>query len=316
MKRVIKIIFILLIIFFISYYLYSYITIKLSYKDIDILKDTDSKFIRIDNFNLHYKEYGNGDKTILLIHGFAASTFSFREIYTPLSKDYKVYAIDLPGFGLTERVSSKNLTFNPYSRSGQVEVVKRFLDKIGIKKVIILGHSMGGAVASYFTIKYPEYVEKLIIEDGAILNGIMGGGLLNFLKTPIGKFLWTPLVIIFINQISRLKDIAYYDSSIITDEVYYQYKKVLNVKNWDKGLYEIFVSQEKINLEEKLGEINAPTLIIWGEFDKVIPLDVGYNINKLIKNSKLEIIKNCGHVPHEEKPKEFLNIMVDFIENK
>lgn len=313
MKRIVKIILTVLLSIFVIYYLYSYISIQLSYKNIDAIKDSDSKFIKIDNFDLHYKEYGEGEKVIILIHGFGASTYSFRDIFKPLSNYYKVYAIDLPGFGLTERVPSKNLSFNPYSRSGQIEVVKRFLDSIGVKKVIILGHSMGGGVATYFTIKYPEYTEKLIIEDGAVLDGVMGEGLVKFLKTPFGKFLWPPLVKILVNQIARLKDIAYYDTSLITEEVFNQYKKVLNAKNWDKGLYEIVVSQEKLNLEENLDKIEIQTLIIWGEFDKVIPVEIGYELNKLIKNSELKIINKCGHVPHEEKPNEFLEILFEFL---
>lgn len=313
MKRIVKIILIILLSIFVIYYLYSYISIQLSYKNIDDLKDSDSKFIKIDNFNLHYKEYGDSENVILLIHGFGASTYSFRDIFKPLSNYYKVYAIDLPGFGLTERVPSKNLSFNPYSRSGQVEVIKKFLDSLGVKKVIILGHSMGGGVATYFTIKYPQYTEKLIIEDGAIFESVMGEGLVKFLKTFFGKFLWPPLVKILVNQIARLKDIAYYDKSLITEEVFNQYKKVLNAKNWDKGLYEIVISQEKLNLEESLDKIEIPTLIVWGEFDKVISVEMGYKLNKLIKNSELKIINNCGHVPHEEKPEEFLNILFEFI---
>lgn len=316
MKKIFKIILFSLIFLLVLYYLYSYISIKLSYKDIDELKDPDSKFIKIDNFSLHYKEYGNGDKIFLLIHGFGASTYSFREIFDPLSKLGKVYAIDLPGFGLTERVLSKNLNFNPYSRTGQVEVIKRFLDSLDIKKVIPIGHSMGGGVVTYFTIKYPQYVEKLIIVDGAIMDGVMGEGFVKFLKTPIGKFLWTPLVKIFIKQIEKLKDIAYYDKSVITEEVYKNYKKVLNVKNWDTGLYELFISQEKLNLEEKLKEISTPTLIIWGEYDRVIPTDIGYKLNNLIKTSELKIMKNTGHVPHEEKPKDFIKILYEFIEKE
>lgn len=200
----------------------------MSYKDIDSLKDEDSKFIQIENFNLHYKKFGEGEKSLLLIHGFSANIFSFREIFNPLSKYLKVYAIDLPGFGLTERVDKNRVSFNPYSREGEVQVIKIFLEKLNIKKVIILGHSMGGGIATYFTIKHPESVEKLIIEDGAVFEK---GGALNLvkaiIKSPFGKIIWPMLVKIIITQMSKLLDLAYYNKSIIDEEFIKGYKKFL-----------------------------------------------------------------------------------------
>jgi pimeloyl-ACP methyl ester carboxylesterase len=315
MKKTIKIIIISILIILILTYLYSFISIKLSYKDLNSLIYDDSKFIKIENFNVHYLDYGNGEKIILLIHGFGASTYSFRYITLPLTKYGRVIAIDLPGFGLTERPLIKNLNYNPYSRDGQVETIKKFLDSLNIKKVMILGHSMGGGVATYFTIKYPEYVEKLIIEDGAIFDQQFGGSLVKFLKTSFGKFFWPVIVKPLVAQISRLKDIAYYDKNIIKENDIKEYKKALNVKNWDYGLYEITTSLERVNLKEKLNQIEVKVLVIWGEFDKVIPLEVGLEISSLIKNCDFKIIKNCGHVPHEEKPDYFLKILIEFIEN-
>ncbi|MGB9750206.1 MAG: alpha/beta fold hydrolase [Caldisericia bacterium] len=315
MKKFIKYFLIILILLIVIYYFYSVISIKASYKEIDTLKDSDSKFIKIENFNLHYKEYGDKERVILLIHGFAANTFSFREIVKPLSNYGRVIAIDIPGFGLTERPKKSSLNFNPYSRDGQVEVIKMFLDKLNIKKVIILGHSMGGAISTYFTIKYPEYVEKLIIEDGAIYEeGGPPSFISSFLRSSVGKLLWPILVKPFVGQISKLLDIAYYNKSIINDEFIKGYKKVLNVKDWDKGLYEISVANNRINIIDRLKEIKLPTLIIWGEFDKVIPLESGLKLNNDIENSSLIIIKECGHVPHEEKVDEFLENVINFIE--
>ncbi len=314
MKKFLKILLISILIVLTVLYLYSFISIKLSYKDLNSLIYKDSKFIKIDSFNLHYRDYGEGNKTILLIHGFAASTYSFKDLFLPLSKYGRVVALDLPGFGLTERPLKKNLNYNPYSREGQVEVIKRFLDALNIKKVIILGHSMGGGIATYFTIKYPEYVEKLIIEDGALFDQEMGGVIIKFLRTPIGKFLWPLIVKPLVNQISKLKDIAYYEPNFIKDIDLEEYKKALNVKNWEYGLYEIITSQKKLNLKEKLNEIDKDVLIIWGEFDKVIPKETGYEISSLIKKSEIKIIKECGHVPHEEKIDEFLKIVIEFIE--
>ncbi|MGQ9844866.1 MAG: alpha/beta fold hydrolase [Caldisericia bacterium] len=315
MKKFFKYFLIFLFLILIIYYLYSIVSIRLSYKEVESLKDSDSKFIEIDNFNLHYKEYGEKDKVILLIHGFAANSFSFKNLFEPLSKYGRVIAIDLPGFGLTERVDKNKVKFNPYSIDGQVETIKIFLDKKHIDKVIILGHSMGGGIATYFSIKYPEYVEKLIIEDGAIFEGKGPPNLIvSFLRTPIGKFLWPALVKPLVNQISKLLDIAYYNKSIINDEFIQGYKRILNVKNWDKGLYEVTIANNNINLIDKLSNIETKTLIIWGEFDKVIPVESGIKLNKEIKNSELVILKECGHVPHEEKEVEFLEKIILFIE--
>ncbi|BAL80371.1 alpha/beta fold hydrolase [Caldisericum exile] len=106
----------------------------------------NSKFVDVFNIKIHYKDIGFGKNIFLLIHGFGAGTFSFDPIFENLSRFGRVVALDLPGFGLSKR-PPKNLNgINPYSRYGQVEVLKAFIEKLDLKDIVLIGHSMGGSL--------------------------------------------------------------------------------------------------------------------------------------------------------------------------
>jgi len=305
---------VVLVLGFVAVYILNLALIKFSYKDINSLKDTDSKFVEVCGINIHYKEFGLGNTAILLIHGFGASTFSFREIFAPLSKNYKVIALDLPGFGLTERVLKSSCKFDPYSRIGQVEVVKNFVETLKLGKVFLVGHSMGGVVATILTIEYPDLVQGIVLEDPAIYDT---GGSPSFLKvilrSPVGKFLFPLFTYPMVLSLQGLIKKAYFNSLLVTNVVLGGYKKSLKVKNWDYGLYRILTAKNQMDFIDKLSQINIPTLVITGKNDQVVKPENSEKLAATIKNVHLVEIENCGHIPHEETPESFVDAVYRFI---
>ena len=138
-------------------------------KPLDELKDPDSRFIRIQGVDLHYKDMGQGETTIILLHGFGASTYSWREVMAPLSKLGRVIAYDRPAFGLTPRpLRGEWGPLNPYAAASQPELLIGLMDALGIKKAILVGNSAGGTVAVNMALTYPQRVQALVLVDAAI----------------------------------------------------------------------------------------------------------------------------------------------------
>lgn len=239
---------------------------------------------------------------ILLIHGFDSSLLEFRRLFPFLSQKQPTWAVDLLGFGFTQR--NLDIPINP-------ENIKTHLYcfwKTSIKQpMILVGASMGGAAAIDFALTYPEAVEKLILIDSA--------GLTN--PPAIGKFMFPPLDY-FATEFLRNPKIrqnislaAYFDKSLASPDAQLCSGLHLKCPNWDKSLILFTKSGGYGSFKTQLSKIKQPSLIIWGRQDKILGTKDAAKFAQAITNNKLVWIDNCGHVPHLEQPqitaKEILN---------
>ncbi len=144
------------------------------------LADPDSEFVEVDGLKFHYKRAGAGTPAMILLHGFSASTFSWRSVMGPLAKLGTVVAYDRPSSGLTERPLPGHPRMeggaawtgvNPYSGPAQAAQVVGMMDKLGIDKAVLIGNSAGGTVAMNAALAYPERVQGLVLVDAAIYTG-------------------------------------------------------------------------------------------------------------------------------------------------
>ena len=282
----------------------------------EALADADSQFIEINGLNVHYKKYGSGEPTFILLHGFGASLFSWREVTAPLAEFGTVIAYDRPAFGLTERPMEWD-GINPYSQEAQVELVIGLMDALGVEKAILVGNSAGGTIAMLTALQYPQRVESLILVDPAVYAG---GGAPSWsrplLKTPQMNRLG-PL---FARQIQtrgpELVELAWYDPSKITPEIMEGYQKPLRVENWDKALWYLTTSSRESSLAERLDEFTLPILVITGDDDRIVPTEQSVRLAGELPNASLVVIPQSGHVPHEETPAEFMQAVIDFLNSK
>ena len=126
--------------------------------------DAPGSFLDIDGTAIHYVEAGKGDVGVL-IHGWNGSTCSFRYTIPELAQDYHVIALDLKGYGYSARPKDGD-----YSLTAQSEIVARFMDRLAVKDSVVIGHSMGGAVATRLALRYPEWVKKLVLVDSVSIT--------------------------------------------------------------------------------------------------------------------------------------------------
>jgi pimeloyl-ACP methyl ester carboxylesterase len=238
---------------------------------------------------------------ILLFHGFDSSMFEFRRLMPKLAAFHRTFAIDLLGFGFTDRRGFEVLT---------PEMIKAQLygfwqEYIG-KPVILVGASMGGAAAIDFALSHPDAVSQLVLLDSA-----------GFAKAPVmAKFLVPPLSTWATNFLSSPKVRqqvslkAYFDPSFVTADAECCAALHLQMPEWSLALAAFTRSGGYGFLSDRISEITAPTKILWGRQDGILGTKDAAKFEKTIVNSKLYWIEECGHVPHLEKAEETAQIIM------
>lgn len=280
------------------------------------LASPDSDFINIENLSIHYLKKGEGEPVFILLHGFGASTFSWREVIDPLSSLGTVIAYDRPAFGLTERPLTWEGT-NPYGMEGNIKILKGLMDAFDIEQAILVGNSAGGTLATAFALEYPERVQALIEVDAAIYQANPESKLLQWLlKTPQVDHLG-PLISRRLAGQSGDAFIrsAWHDPSKLdlNPEILEGYRLPLQVGYWDVALWELTKATKPNDLSERLHEITIPTLVISGDDDQIVPVENSIQLSEDIHLAKLVILENCGHLPQEECPESFLAAVRAFL---
>jgi len=227
-----------------------------------------------------------------------------------LAEKHKVYAIDLWGWGYSERLKENEYSFERYGKQ-----VVGFMDALNIKKATLVGQSMGGGISVYVAAHNPERVDRLILVDPAVIPYPM---------TTVGKIYQLPFVGEFMNAIpgnalaiNNIRTIWFYDKNKADDE----YCKEVLQPFCIKGSYSSMMSILRNVLKEPyvereanlLAKMAIPILIIHGREDKAVPLDRSQKLNDLWKGSKLVVFDKAGHTPHEEYPEKFNKLALDFL---
>jgi pimeloyl-ACP methyl ester carboxylesterase len=279
------------------------------------LADPDSRFVDINGLQVHYKIAGQGEPTLVLLHGFAASVFSWREVMEPLSDIGTVMAFDRPAFGLTQRpLPGEWVGESPYGAETQVELTVGLLDELGVERAILVGNSAGGTIALLTALTYPQRVQALVLVDPAVYAHGSSLGLIRFLANTPQMQRIGPLVARRIRGwgIDFARS-AWHDPSQITAEVWEGYLKPLQAENWDRGLWEMVRASQSHDLPERLAEIQMPCLVITGDDDRIVPTEQSIRLADELPDAELVVIPDCGHIPHEECPEAFLQAVTDFL---
>lgn len=283
----------------------------------ETLADPDSRFIEVDGLRVHTKQTGQGEPVMLLLHGFGASTFSWREVMTPLAELGTVVAYDRPAFGLTERPLPDTDAwpgYNPYSTESQTRILIGLMDALGIDRAILIGNSAGGTVAVMTALTHPERVQGLVLVDAAIYAGGGTPSMLHPLfNTPQMQRIG-PLIARRIRQWGiDFGRSAWHDPSQIPPDFWEGYQKPLRADNWDRALWLLTSSSQKLGLEARLDEVTLPALVITGDDDRIVPTEQSVRLADELPDAKLVVIDACGHIPQEECPGAWLEAVTPFV---
>ena len=269
-----------------------------------------SRFVDIDGVRVHYQEAGDPNApALVLIHGFASSTLVWSKVFLPLAEiGFRVIAIDMVGFGYSGKPRN-----GEYTIAGQASLLNSLLDRLNVKRATLAGSSYGGAVAATCALDYPARVKKLVLIGTVNNNRPLNYKLMRVFGSPVFGDVVSPLLIGSRRLLRRRMKRVYDRHEWALDErrvdarhlplraAGTQRAIIRTVRRWDA---------ERISREAHL--IHQPTLLLWGENDREIPLADGERLHEQIPGSRLIVFRNCGHLPHEEYPEEFTKIVADF----
>lgn len=275
------------------------------------LAGSDSQFVNVEGIDVHYKEFGSGDNVYLLLHGFGASVYSWHKVIPELAKKGRVVAFDRPAFGLTDRPLSWG-TFNPYEPESQVDLTIGLMDKLGIDKATLIGHSAGAVVAMNTAIEYPYRVKALVLVDPAVYQTSPPRWVGKLLQLDQADRIGLIVTQNAGSQIEPFYKSVWYDSTKITSEDYAAYSKPLKITNWDKALWNLTKYNYSLKPEDKLNLITVPTLVINGDSDSIVRPSEAEALAGNIAGAKFVLIEQSGHIPHEEQPVTFMQAINDY----
>ena len=278
----------------------------------DVRASTRGSFIRLSNGYTHYELCGpeNG-QPVVLVHGFSVPYFIFDPTFSFLvDSGFRVLRYDLFGRGFSDRPHVQ------YNIDLFVNQLRELLDAFNIEQVNVIGLSMGGAIATTFTVSFPRRVGRLVLMDSigthpiplswmykaALLPGIseliLGlAGTERIVRRAASDFFNPEHVKMFENQYRIQMQYHGFRRALLS---------TLRNKTVD-GILEVY---------QRLGNLDMPVLLIWGQDDRTLPFEQSRGILSAVPRAEFHLIENCGHVPHYEKPKEVNPIIQQFLNSK
>lgn len=261
-----------------------------------------SHFISLTEGKLHYFDSEPSapvDKPVMLcIHGFSGTAFEYSLLAAELAPDVRVIALDLPGSGLSYKPEAG------YSIDFFVGIIREFRDTIGIGRVLLLGHSLGGQIALTYAHAYPADVEKLILIAPYGLKGAEGG----FFEWLAQSEFFVKLAVAFHNRLFLrwgLHNFAYYNSDRVNPSIESYLAETLFEQGGKNALADIcrqVLGKEPV--DALLPEIHHPALLIWGSEDRVLDYRWSRQFLTLLSHAELATIPLCGHAAMAERPAE------------
>lgn len=254
-------------------------------------------FINIDGVDINYEIFGDSNaKPLLVLHGWMASINAMAPIWRFFQNSRKVIVLDFPGQGGASKEPPNSWGVPEYG-----EMVKKFIEKLELENVDVIGHSFGGRVIIYLASKYPKIFDKIVLTDAAGIKPKMT--LKKWIKIKsykIGKFfikLVTPKDKYEIKIKELRKKYGSTDYANISSEV----------------MRETFSKVISLDLTDRLKDIENPTLLMWGENDFDTPLYMARKMEKEIKDSGLVILKGAGHFSYIDSSNEYNLIVENFL---
>ena len=273
------------------------------------------RHIEIHGHDVAYRLAGEGE-TILLVHGMASSSRTWREVMPELAERHRVLAPDLLGHGASGKAATD------YSLGAHASMLRDLIDRLGIERATVVGHSLGGGVAMQFSYQYPDRCERLVLVSSGGLGrevsfilrtlSLPGAELVLPIVTPafvrrwgnaLSAWLWDRGI-----RSGRLAEMWSAYASLGDAETRRAYFRTLRAVVDPGG--QTVSAIDRLYLTEAM-----PTLILWGDADPIIPVDHAWSAHAAMPGSRLEIFEGVGHFPQSEAPKRFVEVLSDFVDS-
>ena len=269
-------------------------------------EEATSKFAQTSWIRIHYNEAGTGDPPVIFLHGSgpgATSWSNFNRNVGAVSAHYRCLLMDQPGYGKTD-----SYVMTEPRNTVNARAVKDLMDALGIQKASLVGNSMGGGTALCFAVDFPERLEKMVLMG----SGGAGTPLFAIMPSEGIKVLNETFDNPSVEQFRKLINVMLYDGASVPDEILRQrYDSLMSNPGHIEARRKSVTAQR--SLAADLSKIQAPTLLIHGRNDRVVPLEGSLALLSAIPNSSLHIFNHCGHWAQYEHAEEFNRLVLDFL---
>ena len=262
--------------------------------------------VQVDGLTIHYKDTGPKDApVVLLLHGFGSSLQTWDVWAAQLETQYRVIRLDLPGFGLTGPSP-----LHDYSEASDVATLTHFVDQLGVSSFSVIGHSMGGKMAWGLAAAEPDRVKALVLmaPDGFPEAKDIGSkpyampSIMGVIKFSLPKFL-----------VRKSIEPAFFDANALSDSLVDRYYDMLRAPGVRAAILERSNQTIYTDPVPRLKKITAPTLLVWGEQDQMIPSSNAQSYAQVLSTSKTVLLPKLGHLVQEEQPQIALTHVVEFL---
>jgi pimeloyl-ACP methyl ester carboxylesterase len=263
-----------------------------------------ARYVTVNGSRIRVVDQGTGP-VVVLIHGLAASMYSWRHQIQPLADaGFRVIAFDNRGFGLSDKPA------RGYSNQDYVDLLFTLMDSLSVGDAVLVGHSMGGAIAAEAALAHPDRVRGLVLVDAA--------GLAVRFPFMLRAARW-PLVGWLVDRLrgraatARILRATYARGNRVTEKDVDQYYAPVAQPGFARALRGVFREFRFDDLRNRLGMIVVPTLVIWGAEDRLIPFSVGQTMVAELSRGALVRLPDAGHAAPEEQPEAFNRSLLAFL---
>ncbi len=265
-----------------------------------------ARYLRVDGAKIRYIDAGHGTPVIFL-HGLGASMYAWRKnLPAVAAAGFRVIAFDNRGFGLSDKPPA------PYDNAAYARLTVAFMDSLRLSDAVLVGHSMGGAIAAHVAIEYPRRVRGLVLVASAGL-GTREPLLFRIARWPVlGR---VALAFRGRGYTGRLLRSTYFDASKVTEADVDQYYAPVAQPEYGRALVGVLRQFRFTAVEGRLDRIAAATMVLWGEEDRWVPIALGRALATGITRSAFVSVPRAGHSVQEEAPDQVNHLMIRFLKD-
>ena len=262
-------------------------------------QSTPQKLAYVNDYAIRYLDNGPRDgRTLVLLHGIGASAERWSRVIPTLSKYFSVITPDIVGFGYSDKPTVE------YTMDFFLDFFNGFLDSLNISKASMIGSSFGGHLATEFAIRFNRKIDRLVLASP--------GGIMRTSTPTLDGYIMAALYPTYENAFKAFREMAH-DPDAVNEEIVMDFVNRMRLPNAKYAFMSTLLGMRYApKLQGRLGKIISPTLLVWGDSDRMIPVQYSKEYTE-IPDSEIVVIKNCGHTPYVEKPMTFNKLVLKFL---